>query len=189
MFSSAQVDRLLTKVTKGDRTAQEQLVPLVYGELRRLAAGYLRRERPGHTLQPTALVHEAYIRLVGQRANWQNRAHFLGIAAEQMKRVLKDYARRHNAAKRGGADKKVPLDSSGAERALRIKPEMNTTALSVNKALERLHQTYPRRAEVAQLRHFGGYTEDEIAEILGLAVETVRRDWTFAKAFLKAELG
>jgi RNA polymerase sigma-70 factor (ECF subfamily) len=175
-------------VTKGERTAEEQLVPLVYGELRRLAAGYLRRERPGHTLQPTALIHEAYIRLVGQRANWQNRAHFLGIAAKQMDRVLKDYARGHNAAKRGGAAVRVPLDWSGGEEGFGTKPEANATGLSVHEALERLAHGHPREAQVAKLRHLDGCTEAETAEILGCSVRTIRNDWVFARAWLKDEL-
>jgi RNA polymerase sigma factor (TIGR02999 family) len=189
MFSSDQATQLLTEMTKGNHAAEEQLVPLVYDELRRIAARYMRRERPDHTLQPTALVHEAYLRLVGQQADWRNRAHFLGIAADQMNRVLKDYGRGRKAAKRGGANKKVPMDCPGVEGKLAIGPKLTATVLSIREALERLAQKHPRQTRVARLRVFSGCTEDEIGEILGLSVEQIRRDWRFAKAWLKAELG
>jgi RNA polymerase sigma factor (TIGR02999 family) len=176
-------------MTRGDLAAGEQLVPLVYHELRRLAAHYMRRERPDHTLQPTALVHEAYIRLAGQQADWRNRAHFLGIAAQQMSRVLKDYARKHHAAKRGGAGGKISIDSPDFRESGPSRSDPNTTALSVQEALERLAKEHPRQAEVARLRYFAGSTENEIAEVLKLSADTIRNDWRFAKAWLKAELG
>ena len=189
MFSSDRTTSLLTQMTHGDQSAGEQLVPQVYRELRRLAAHYMRRERPDHTLQPTALVHEAYIRLAGQQADWRNRAHFLGIAAQQMSRVLKDYARKHHAAKRGGADRKISIDSPAFKEPNPSRSDPNTTALSVQAALERLAQEHPRQAEVARLRYFADCTEHEIAEVLKLSVDTIRNDWRFAKAWLKAELG
>jgi RNA polymerase sigma-70 factor (ECF subfamily) len=189
MFSSGQVTHLLAKVAQGDRVAEEELIPLIYGELRRCARAYLRRYPPGHTLQPTAVVHEAYIRLVGQRAPWRNRAHFLGVAADQMDRVLKDYARRRFAAKRGRGGEKVTLDSTGGEEKFGHRPEASATALSVHEALERLAQGHPRQARVARLRYLAGCTEREIAENLELSEEQIRRDWTFAKAWLKGVLG
>jgi RNA polymerase sigma factor (TIGR02999 family) len=188
MFSSDQATQLLTEMTKGNHAVEEQLVPLVYDELRRIAARYMRRERPDHTLQPTALVHEAYLRLVGQQADWRNRAHFLGVAADQMNRVLKDYGRRHKAAKRGGANKKVGMDSPGVEIKLNTGPKMTATVLSIREALERLAYKHPRQGRVAWLRFYCDCTEDEIGEVMDLSVEQIRRDWRFAKAWLKAEL-
>jgi RNA polymerase sigma-70 factor (ECF subfamily) len=192
MISFEQATHLLTEITKGNHAVEEQLVPLVYAELRGIAARYMRRERPDHTLQPTALVNEAYLRLVGQQVDWRNRAHFLGIAADQMNRVLKDYGRRHKAAKRGGADKKVGMDAPGVGTKSKTGPKMTATVLLMREALERLAHKHPRQGRVAWLKFYCDCTEEEIGEIQGfskgLSVETIRRDWRFAKAWLKAEL-
>jgi RNA polymerase sigma-70 factor, ECF subfamily len=183
MSSSGEVTRLLAEVRKGNRVAEDQLIPLVYDELRRLAAGYMRKERLNHTLQATALVHEAYLKLIPQRVSWQNRAHFFGVAAQQMRRILVDHARKQKAAKREGAEKKIQL-----EEALVMASEQPDDLLEVHEALERFSGEHERQSRVVELRFFGGSTEDEIAQILGVSVETVKRDWKFAKAWFKVQL-
>ena len=175
---------LLVAWTGGDAAARERMLPLVYDELRRLAAAYLRRERPGHTLQPTALVHEAYVRLIDQRrADWSNRAQFIGLAAVMMRRVLVNHARDRRAEKRGGGAEHVPLtlagDSAGG-------PEIDV--LDLHETLDRLAATDDRKARIVELKFFGGLTMDEIAASLGVSVATVEREWKFARAWLYKEL-
>jgi RNA polymerase sigma-70 factor, ECF subfamily len=177
-----QITRLLEEARKGDHEAENQLLPLIYQELRRLAAAYMRRERPNHTLQATALVHEAYLKLLPQRVNWQSRSHFFGVAAQQMRRILVDYARQRKAAKRD-AEKQLSLDE-----ALVMAHEQPGQIVALNEALEEFAGGHARQAQVVELRFFGGRAEDEIAEILGVSVETVKRDWKFAKAWLNLAL-
>jgi RNA polymerase sigma-70 factor, ECF subfamily len=181
---STQITELLNKIGQGNQNAAEQLVPLLYSELRKLARHYLRRERSDHTLQATALVHEAYLRLVDQRqVSWQNRNHFFAVAAQQMRRILVDYARGHQAAKRGGAAIKVPLD-----RAVIVSQERANELVAIDQMLTRLTECDPEQARVVELRIFGGLTLEEIAEILGVSRSTVKRDWTMAKAWLSREI-
>lgn len=179
MTSEGQVTRLLRASSEGDPAAEAELIPLVYEELRLRAAGYMRIERPDHTLQPTALVHEAYLKLVGQDANWQNRSHFFGVAAQQMRRILVDHARRHRAAKRAGDERRVSFDDVFVATA-----KQPREVVAVDEALKTFAGEYPRHAQVVELRFFGGYTEDEVAQILGVSPETVKRDWKFAKTWL-----
>jgi RNA polymerase sigma-70 factor, ECF subfamily len=184
METPADVTALLSELTKGNPDAGPRLIPLVYDELRRIANGYMRRERTGHTLQATALVHEAYLKLLGQRSvDWQNRAHFFGIAAQVMRRVLIDHARGHVRDKRGGGAEAVPLDE-----ALIFSPERSAEFLELDSALERLAAMDPRQAKIVEMRFFGGLTVEETAEVLGISPKTVKRDWTVAKAWLHAEL-
>jgi RNA polymerase sigma factor (TIGR02999 family) len=181
---AGEVTLLLAGVRGRDKDAMERLVPLVYDELRRLAAGYLRHERPSHTLQPTALVHEAFLRLVDQdQAGWQNRAHFIGIAARMMRRLLVDYARRRSAAKRSLATGlPVDLSSQGCESA---DPER---ILAVDEVLGRLAELDPQQERIVELRYFGGLSVEETAEALQISPRTVKRDWAMAKAWLKQQL-
>jgi RNA polymerase sigma factor (TIGR02999 family) len=164
----------------GDAVARERMLPLVYDELRRLAASYLRRERPGHTLQPTALVHEAYVRLVDQRqVDWSNRAQFIGLAAVMMRRILVNHARDRVAGKRGGGAEHVPLTLAG-ER-------IGTTDLDVldlHEALERLTALDARKGQIVELKFFGGLTTDEIAQTLDVSSATIEREWKFSRAWL-----
>lgn len=159
-------------------------MPLVYDELRRLAGNYLRRERIGHTLQPTALVHEAYLRLVdADSVSWESRAHFYGIAAKVMRRILVDHARLRNAEKRGGLVEKVPLDE-----ARELPPSATNDLVALDGALQDFARIYPRKSEVVELKFFGGLQADEIAEVLQISRKTVLRDWQFAKLWLCREL-
>jgi RNA polymerase sigma-70 factor (ECF subfamily) len=175
---------LLAKLTKGNKTAASKLIPMVYDELRRLAGGYMRRERSDHTLQATALVHEAYLKLVEQRSvDWQSRAHFFGIAAQVMRRILVDHARGHLRDKRGGGQREVPLDE-----ALVFAPEQSLELVKMDEALERLTKLDPRQGKIVELRFFGGLTVEETAEMLGISPKTVKRDWRMAKAWLHGEL-
>ena len=177
---SGDVSHLLRAWGRGDAQAGEDLVPLVYRELRRRAAAYLRNERPDHTLQPTALVHEAYVRLVGQdRVSWQNRAQFFGVAAQMMRRILVDHARRHHAAKRPGAGAKVTLD----DRVGATQP-YDCEILLLDQALGELASINPRQVEIVELRYFGGLTEDEVAVLLSLSRTTVTREWQTARTWL-----
>jgi RNA polymerase sigma factor (TIGR02999 family) len=169
----------------GDPAALDQLVPIVYDELHRQAQRYLRRENPGHTLQTTALVHEAYLRLVDQReARWQNRAQFFGVAAQLMRRILVDHARRHHAAKRGGSAIAVPLEE---EEVAAGKSDVDLVAL--DDALNRLAALDPQQARVVELRYFTGLGIEETAEALEISSATVKREWAMARAWLKRELG
>jgi RNA polymerase sigma factor (TIGR02999 family) len=176
----ADVTQILQDWSKGDTAAAEKLMPLVYEELRRLARSYLARERGGHTLQATALVHEAYLRLTDEtQLSWKDRAHYYGIAARLMRRILVDHARAHNAAKRGGLQQKLMLDEA---RELPTKSEVDLVEL--NGALESFAKDYPRKSEVVELKFFGGLDAKEISEVLQVSEKTVLRDWNFAKLWL-----
>jgi RNA polymerase sigma factor (TIGR02999 family) len=166
----------------------DELMPLVYEELRRQAARYLRRERAGHTLQTTALINEAYLKLVDQRqVRWQNRAHFFAIAAQAMRRILVDYARERNREKRGGANREdLPLEE--ATLFLPAAAEKSVDLVALDEALTRLAQFDPRQARVVELRYFSGLSIDETAEVLGVSNPTVRRDWSLARAWLHGQL-
>jgi len=178
------VTQLLLGWGKGDKEALDQLLPLVYDELRRQAARYLRRERAGHTLQTTALIHEAYIRLVDQkRVQWQNRAHFFGIAAQLMRRILVDHARSKKRVKRGGSDVRVSL----AEASLAVKTR-DLDVLALDEALDRLAALDAEQARLVELRFFGGLTIEETAEAMAISPATVKRHWTVARAWLAREL-
>ena len=178
------VTELLLAWSEGDRQALDRLMPMVYAELRRQARAQLARERGSHTLQPTALVHEAFLRLVDQRrVHWQNRAQFFGVSAQLMRRILVDYARARGAAKRGGDSVCVTLDE-GVEAS--AGPE--TDVLFLNRALERLSSLDERQARVVELRYFGGLSVEEAAVVLDLSAITVKRDWAMAKAWLYREL-
>jgi RNA polymerase sigma factor (TIGR02999 family) len=174
------VSRLLQAWKRGDVEARDQLVPLVYAELRRRAAAYLRRERRDHTLQPTALVHEAYLRLMGQdRVAWQNRAHFFGVASQMMRRILVDHAREHQAAKRPGAGVRVTLD----EEVGAAEPR-DCELLLLDQALNELARLDACQAQVVELRYFGGLSERDVAVVLSLSRATVTRKWQTARAWL-----
>jgi RNA polymerase sigma factor (TIGR02999 family) len=177
---------LLRRVAQGDGRAASQLLPMVYDELRRLAAGYMRRERPGQTLQATALVHEAYVRLVrpGEQP-WNGRTHFLAIAALSMRQVLVDRARRRGAAKRGGAGIRVTLDDAMLPAP---SPDAGIDLVALDAALTRLAALDPLPARIVELRYFGGLTVDETADVVGVSPATVKRHWTLARAFLKKAL-
>jgi RNA polymerase sigma factor (TIGR02999 family) len=178
--SPADVTQILKDWNAGDASAPDKLMPLVYEELRRLARAYLARERGDHTLQATALVHEAYLRLADQtQLTWKDRAHFYGIAARLMRRILVDHARAHNAIKRGGLEQKLSLDEA---RELPMKETVELVAL--DGALENFSQTYPRKSEVVELKFFGGLETKEISEVLHISEKTVLRDWNFAKLWL-----
>lgn len=178
------VTRLLQAWSDGDETALDRLVPLVEADLRRLARACMRRERKGHTLQPTALVNEAFLRLAGARhLEWQDRAHFMGIAARLMRRVLVDYARSRGYQKRGGGAERVPLDD-----ALLEAPEPPLDVVELDRALELFATIDARRSRVVELRFFGGLTLEETAEVLHVSSETVKRDWRLAKLWLLREL-
>ena len=178
------VTQLLVSWGNGNKEALDKLLPLVYDELRRQAARYLRRERAGHTLQTTALIHEAYLRLVDQKnVHWQNRAHFFGLAAQLMRRILVDHARTKKRAKRGGSDVRVSL--TGAQ-VLAKDQEVDVVAL--DEALNRLAQLDEQQSRIVELRFFSGLTVEETAEALSISPATVKRDWSMAKAWLHREL-
>jgi len=180
-----EVTALLKDWSGGDREALERLMPLVYGELRRVAASYLRSERPDHTLQPTALVHEAYFRLVDQKeVVWQNRAHFFGIAAQIMRRILVDHARKRQAAKRDAAGLKVVAEADAASA-----PNDAPDLLALDSALDALERLDPRQARIVELRFFGGLTVEETAEVASISPATVKREWRTARAWLRREIG
>ena len=179
-----QVTELLVRWREGDRRALDELMPLVYEELRRLAAHYMRGERPGHTLQTSALVNEAYLRLVGhEEIEWQGRAHFFAIAAQAMRRILVDHARRRGGQKRGGGAHKVALDE-----ALIISADRAAEVVALDDALARLAEVDPRKSRAVELRFFGGLSVEETAEVLNVSPGTVMREWTFTKAWLKREI-
>jgi RNA polymerase sigma-70 factor (ECF subfamily) len=182
--SSVNVTMLLKQISSGNQNAVAELVPLLYDELRKMASRYLQRERPGHTLQATALVHEAYLRLVDQKdVEWQNRSHFFGVAAQQMRRILVDYARAHHAAKRGG-----PLPKISLEEALVISEERTGDLLELDEALTRLASIDAQQVRIIELRFFAGLTVEETAKVLGISPATVKREWTTAKAWLAREI-
>lgn len=181
--SRGEVTRLLKAMRAGDGTAADHLLPLVYAELHRIAEAYMRRERPGHTLQATALINEAYLRLVGEDIDWGNRGHFIGLAAHVMRRVLVDYARQHNAERRGAGLQRVEMKDN-----LAISPERLDEVLLLDTALSRLKEKSPRQAQVVELRYFGGLSVEQIAAILAVAPRSVKRDWSLARMFLYREL-
>lgn len=183
MSATQQVTQLLLDWNSGNQDALEELMPIVYDELRRIAQRYLRREGPAHTLQTAALVNEAYLRLIDQSAPWRNRAHFFGIAAQMMRRILVDHARAHLYAKRGGGAEQVSLSeadglASGAEELV-----------ALNDALASLSEIDSRQGKIVELKFFAGMTIDEIAEVTGISTATVEREWRSARAWLSGELG
>jgi RNA polymerase sigma-70 factor (ECF subfamily) len=180
---SGHVTQLLKAMHAGDAQAAESLLPLVYAELHRLAKGYMRRERPDHTLQATALINEAYLRLVGEDIDWNSRSHFIGLAAHVMRRVLVDYARAHNAEQRGGALQRVEMQDE-----LAISPEQLDEVEHLDEALKKLERENPRQARVVELRYFGGLSVEEIGALLQIAPRSVKRDWALARIWLFREL-
>ncbi len=174
---------ILLRIERVDDSAAAELLPLVYEELRRLAGSYMDRERPGHTLQPTALIHEAYLKLIAGDEAFQSRSHFVGVAAHAMRQVLVDHARRHKADKRGGDWMRVTLDR--AEASVTVSPE---ELLSLHEAIHRLGEKQERLGRVVELRYFGGLTIRETAVVLGVSHTTVEDDWSLAKAWLAREL-
>jgi RNA polymerase sigma factor (TIGR02999 family) len=178
--SSAELTGLLLNWGAGSEAAREELLPLVYDELRRIASLYLRRERPDHTLQPTALVHEAYLRLIDQRrVDWKNRAQFVGMAAVMMRRVLVNHARDRSAAKRGGQAERVPLTLAAA---VFERPQVDV--IDLHEALDRLQALDPRKGRIVELKFFGGLTTTEISEVMQISSATIEREWTFSRAWL-----
>lgn len=185
MSSQSGITELLICWGDGDRVALEQLLPLVETELHRLAHSYMRRENAGHTLQTTALINETYLRLVDQsRVRWQNRAHFFGIAAQIMRRVLLNYARDRKRVKRGGGVYKVSLS-----QAMALADQESLELMALDEALDRLAQIDERKSRVVELRYFGGLSVEETAEVLKISTITVMRDWNMAKAWLAREMG
>jgi RNA polymerase sigma factor (TIGR02999 family) len=189
--AQAQATHLLQQWARGDRAALDRLMPLVYDELRRLAASYMRRERPSHTLQATALVNEAYLRLIDQtQVQWQNRAHFFGIAAQLMRRILVDHARSDQAAKRGGGKTQISLDNDQVLRESMIYSgeDQSLDMLALDEALEELAELDPQQGRIVELRFFGGLSIEETAEALGSSPATVKREWAMARAWLHRRL-
>jgi len=178
-----EVTRLLGELDRGDKDAANHILPLVYDELHRLARSYFRRERGEHTLQPTALVHEAYIRLVDQRAPLESRGHFMALAATQMRRILLDYARKHQAARRGAGGQKVLLEDTMA-----ISHQKPVDVLALDAALDKLNALDADQSRVVELRFFGGLSVEETAEAMGVSQATVKRSWSSARAFLHREI-
>lgn len=182
--NSPEITQLLVAWGKGDETALDQLIPAVYGELRRIAGNFMRRQNPGHTLQASALVNEAFLRLVdSNKVNWQSRTHFFAVSAQLMRRVLVDAARRRNSQKRGGDRLRITLDDR-----VDLSNEDETDLVALDEALTRLADLNPRHSRIVELRYFGGLTEDQVAETLNVSARTVRRDWSVARAWLYREL-
>ncbi|HKU73902.1 MAG TPA: sigma-70 family RNA polymerase sigma factor [Pyrinomonadaceae bacterium] len=177
------ITQLLAEWRDGNQSALDELYPLVYDELHRLARRYMSRERKGHTLQTTALINEAYVRLVGQKVNWANRSHFFAISAQIMRRILIDHARRHAYAKRGGGAQQVSLDEAAT-----VTPDQSTELIRLDEALTSLSEMDPRRSQVVELRYFGGLNNEEIAGVLNVSENTVTRDWNMARAWLYQQL-
>ncbi|MEA1949910.1 MAG: sigma-70 family RNA polymerase sigma factor [Planctomycetota bacterium] len=186
-MQSDQVSRItgiLNEVKQGDRSAWERLLPMVYGELHQIAEKFLRRERSNHTLQPTALVHEAFLKLVDQSSvDWKSRAHFFAISAQAMRRILVDHARGHQAAKRGGGQKRITLDEN-----LIAETGQASNLLLLEDALTKLALLDPRQAKIVELRFFGGLTVAEVAEVLQMSKRSVEREWTMVRSWLRREL-
>ena len=179
-----QVTQILIDWSDGSREAADRLMPLVYDELRRLARGYLQRERGDHTLQATGLVHEAYLRLVDQKTTtWKNRAHFFGVAAQLMRRILVDHARRHLSVKRGGDRTKVEFDEALMPAASR-----GVDVIALDDALQDLAKLNPQHSQVVELRFFGGLSLEEVAEVLAVSPRTVQREWRMARAWLRRQI-
>lgn len=183
MGETGEVTRLLGELGRGQKDALNDLLPLVYDELHRLARSYFRLERGEHTLQPTALVHEAYLRLVDQRAPMESRGHFLAVAATQMRRILLDYARKHRAARRGGENQKVMLEDT-----MTICEQQPVDMILLDSALQKLGQLDEPQARMVELRFFGGLSIEETAEVMGVSPATVKRSWSSARAFLHREM-
>ena len=180
MIPQSNVTQLLREASSGNRQSLDQLLPLVYNELRNLADAFMRRERSSHTLQPTALVHEAYMRLIDQRdVDWENRAHFMSIAAETMRRILVNHALASNAAKRGGKETKVSIDE-----AIGFQGNEEIDLVLLDEALTNLARFDPRQSQIVELRFFGGLTVPEVAAVLELSTATIEREWRTAKAWL-----
>ena len=178
------ITELLASYGRGNKESLDQLMPIVYDELRRQAARYLRREQVGHTLQTTALIHEAYVRLVDQRnMQWQNRAHFFGIAAQMMRRILVDHARSKKRVKRGGSEIRVSFEDANVAAK-----GQDLDVVALDQALERLGQIDEQQSRVVELRFFSGLSVEETAEVMGISKATVKRDWSMAKAWLHREL-
>ena len=181
---SQAVTKLLKSWNAGDDAAGRELIEVVYKELRRLAAHYLKAERPDHTLQPTALVHELYLKLFwGEPVDWQNRGHFMAVAARQLRHIVVDYAKHRHALKRGGVEPKISLEDVGE-----VGMVIDHRVLDLDSALDRLGQLDARASQVVELRYFGGFTEGETAEVLGISIATVKRDWEFARTWLLKEI-
>jgi RNA polymerase sigma factor (TIGR02999 family) len=181
-----EITRMLKACSGGNREAMDNLVPLVYEELHRQAHRFLSHERANHTLQTTALVHEAYLHLIEQRdVDWQNRAHFFGLAANMMRRILVNYAVNRNRLKRGGADENLSLE----EALTVVAEEQDVNLLALDKALNELAELDERQAQIVELRYFSGLSIEETAEVLKISTATVKRDWNMAKAWLHSELG
>jgi RNA polymerase sigma-70 factor, ECF subfamily len=178
-----EVTQLLNAMTRGDSGAAEKLLPLVYTELHRLAASYMRRERPDHTLQATALINEAYLRLARGDEEWNNREHFIGMAANVMRHVLVDYARAHKAQQRDGGMKRVELRED-----LAVSAEKLEEVVALDEALRGLESSHPRQGKVVELRYFGGLSMEQIASLLGVSERSVKRDWSLARIWLFREL-
>jgi RNA polymerase sigma-70 factor (ECF subfamily) len=184
MNKEENITQILLELSDGKAAAADALLPVVYDELKRLAASYMRKERANHTLQPTALVHEAYLKLIDQtRVSWQNRAHFFGVAANIMRRILVDYARVHNAEKRGHEFQKLQLNEE-IDKA----DEISTEVLRLDEALQDFARLDPDKARLVELRYFGGLTFEEAAEVLGVSLITVKRHWRVARAYLHNHL-
>ena len=182
--SASDATRVLAELAAGDQAAAQRLLPMIYDEFRALAARYLGRERAGHTLEPTALVHEAYMRLVDQsRVNWQGRTHFFAVGAQLMRRILVDHARHKHRVKRGGGRQRITLDEHVA-----ISPQRDEDLLALDEALQKLAELDPRQAQVVELRFFGGLSVEEVATVLGVSKRTVEADWTMVRAWLRREL-
>jgi RNA polymerase sigma-70 factor (ECF subfamily) len=180
----ADITQVLADLCAGDKRAASRLLPLVYDELRNLASRYMHHEANGHTLQPTALVHEAYLHLVNQKAaDWQNRAHFFAVAAQAMRHILVDHARRRRSAKRGGDPRRLPLEAAEHEATQR-----NEYLLALDEALARLATFDAQQSRIVELRFFGALTFEETAEVLGVSPKTVQRDWMMARAWLHREV-
>jgi RNA polymerase sigma factor (TIGR02999 family) len=182
---SANITQMLIELTDGKKDVVNEILPLIYAELRKLASGYLRKERSNHTLQPTALVHEAYMKLIDQKkVKWQNRSHFFGIAAQVMRRILMDHARKHKAEKRGGAGENISLE----EEFIIVQGERSDQLLALDEALENLAKIDEIKAKIVELRYFGGLSVEETAEVLGVSEITIKRHWRMAKAWLYGQI-
>ena len=181
--ADGQITLLLRAMRRGDKSASEKLLPLVYNELHRLAESYMRRERPDHTLQPTALINEAYLRLAHDPVDWQSHEHFIGVAANVMRRVLVDHARARNAQMRGGDLQRVEL-----EEGIAISQERSEEVLALDEALNHLEEVNPRQARVVELRYFAGLSVEEIGAILNMSPRSVKRDWALARIWLFQEI-
>ena len=184
LHSASKTTEFLRELSAGDSSAADRLMPLVYTELREIAQGCLRRERPGHTLQPTALVHEVFLKLVDQTGvDYRGRTHFLAVSAQAMRRILVDHARARARDKRGGGRPRIELDES-----LTVSARRDEDLLALDEALEKLAQLDPRQAKIVELRFFGGLTVEDVAEALGVSKRTIESEWTMVRAWLRREL-